>query len=88
MLNLPSSYKDSIVIFYLILDNQINELYRGANFLQMNKLARCICAAVACRIYHNPTLQGYKDKKKELKIDQDMDANFSKKMKEDYVFMN
>ena len=54
----------------------------------MENLCKVICAVIACRTYHSPTLGGYKDQKKKLKIENDMDAAFSKKLTDEYPFMN
>ena len=70
------------------LDKEINELFRGASFLQMEKLCKVIAAVIACRVYHNPSLGGYEDRKNSLKIEHKMDSAFSKKLKEEYAFMN
>ena len=42
-------------------------MFKGAKFLQMEDFAKCIAAKIVTEVYYKPTLQGYQEKKKDLK---------------------
>jgi len=43
---------------------QINTLYRAVHFLNIYALRKCIAAVMACRVWIQPNLKEYEEKKK------------------------
>lgn len=67
---------------------ELNDLYRAAHYLKIEALRKSIAAVVACKVYINPTLEEYNQKKAELKLEKELNTETSKGYKEKYPFMN
>ena len=69
---------------------ELNSLYRAVHFLKIYPLRRAIAAVVATRVYIQPTLEDYNNKKEELKLGKEKELNteISKEYKERFPFMN
>ncbi len=54
----------------------------------MDGLKRCIAGFLGCRVFIEPTLEGYNQKMGELGVKERLTADRAKKMREVYTFMN
>lgn len=67
---------------------ELNLLYGAAHYLKIEALRKSIAAVVACKVYINPTLEEYNNKKVELGLEKELNTETSKGYKEKYPFMN
>lgn len=67
---------------------KLNDLYRAAHFLKITPLRKSIAAVIASRVYIQPTLEDYNNKKAEIKLEKELNTEISKEYKERFPFMN
>lgn len=56
-------------------NEQLNNIYKAAHYLKIVELRRCVSAYFACKIYMKMTIRDYKDTKKRLGIETDVDGD-------------
>lgn len=80
--------KELAALIAKLLPKELNTLYRAVHFLKIYPLRRAIAAVVATRVYIQPTLEDYNNKKTELKLEKELNTDISKEYKERFPFMN
>lgn len=64
--------------------NNINELYKTADFFKCKIIQKCCVATLACKIYFAPTLKDYLKTKLDLGIKTEFNQNMLHKIREKY----
>lgn len=71
----------------IYVDNELNSMYKVAQFLKINGLKNNIVGYLACIVYIEQNFESYDAKKKELKITKELTAELSQKYKERCNFL-
>lgn len=57
---------------------ELNNLFRAAHYLKIVPLRKCVAAVAACKVWIEPTLEHYNQKRKEINLTEELTTEKSK----------